>query len=380
MSKIKVTHIITGLDTGGAETALYRLLSATDSAAISSEVISLTDIGPVGRRIERLGIPVRALGMKRGLPSPSTFLRLVSWLRRSRPDVMQSWMYHADLLGGVAAFLAGRRNIVWNIRIAEVPRQNRLTMVIMRINAVLSRALPRKIVCVAEAAKQAHIGYGYDRTRMVVIPNGLDGEEFTASTAEIAALRRQCGFSEDDTVVGGVGRFHPDKGQENFVKAAAIVVASHPRVKFVLVGRDCDAGNARLRGWLSVGGLERHFVLLGERQDIPVCLAVLNVFCMPSSNEGFPNALAEAMAMGLPCVATTAGDAAILAGDAAVLVEPRDERALARGLMDVLAWSPEKRSQLGQRARARVLSEFSIARAERSFRTLYENLVMESRA
>lgn len=380
MSKIKVTHIITGLDTGGAEMALYRLLSATDSAAISSEVISLTDIGPVGRRIERLGIPVRALGMKRGLPSPSTFLRLVSWLRRSRPDVMQSWMYHADLLGGVAAFLAGQRNIVWNIRIAEVPRQNRLTMVIMRINAVLSRALPRKIVCVAEAAKQAHIGYGYDRTRMVVIPNGFDGEEFTASTAEIAALRRQCGFSEDDTVIGGVGRFHPDKGQENFVKAAAIVVASHPRVKFVLVGRDCDAGNARLRDWLSVGGLDRHFVLLGERQDIPVCLAVLDVFCMPSCNEGFPNALAEAMAMGLPCVATTAGDAAILAGDAAVLVEPRDERALARGLMDVLAWSPEKRRQLGQRARARVLNEFSIARAERSFRTLYENLAMESRA
>jgi len=378
--KIKVTHIITGLDAGGAEMMLYRLLSATDSAAFTSEVISLTDLGPVGRRIEQLGIPVRALGMKRGVPSPSAFLRLVSWLRQSQPDVIQSWMYHADLLGGLAAYWAGRRNIVWNIRIAAVPGQNKLTMAIMRINAALSHWLPKRIVCVAEAAKQAHIGYGYDAKRMVVIPNGLDVENLDAKVEDTAALRQQCGFSASDTVIGWVGRFHPDKGQDNFVKAAAIVVASHPRARFVLVGRGCDARNARLRDWLSVRGLERHVVLLGERHDIPVCLAVMDVFCMPSSNEGFPNALAEAMAMGLPCVATTAGDAAILAGDAAVLVEPRDERALARGLMDVLSLSPEKRRQLGQRAKTRVLNEFSIARTERSFRTLYEDILMESRA
>lgn len=380
MPKIKVTHIIAGLDTGGAEILVYRLLSAAPSAEFTFEVISLTDIGPVGKRMERAGIPVRALGMKRGIPSPAAFLKLVSWLRQSQPDLVQTWMYHADLLGGLAAYWAGRRNIVWNIRIAEVPRQNTLTVATMRMGAALSRWLPKRVVCVAESAKRAHIGYGYDATRMVVIPNGVNGDDFHTTTEDTAALRQHCGFSAADTVIGWVGRFHPDKGQENFVKAAAIVAASHPRAKFMLIGRGCDARNATLRQWLAVGGLEQRFVLLGERHDIPVCLGVMDVFCMPSSNEGFPNALAEAMAMGLPCVATTAGDAALVAGDTAVLVQPRDERALASGLVEVLASSHEQRRQLGQRARERVMNEFSIARTERSYRTLYEEILLESGA
>ena len=378
MSTIKVTHVITGLDTGGAETMLYRLLRAASTAGCTSEVISLTDIGPVGRKIERLGIPVRALGLKRSVPSPLAFLRLASWLKRSRPDVVQTWMYHADLLGGLAASWAGRRNIVWNIRIAEVPRRNRLTIAAMRICAVLSRWLPSRIVCVAEAAKQAHLGYGYDATRMVVIPNGLDVDEFKATAADTAALKRKCGLLADDTVIGWVGRFHPDKGQDNFVKAAALVAVEHPRAKFLLIGRGCDSGNETLAAWINGRGLTERFVLLGERDDIPVCLSAMDVFCMPSSNEGFPNALAEAMAMGLPCVATTAGDAAIVTGAAAVLVAPRDERALARGLMDVLAWSPEARRQLGERARKRVAEEFSIARTERRFRNVYEDVLREA--
>lgn len=378
MRKINVTHIITGLDAGGAETTLYKLLSATDTSECTSEVISLTDIGSVGRRIEQLGVPVRALGMKRGLPSPSAFFRLVSWLRRSRSDVIQTWMYHADLLGGLSACAAGRRNVVWNIRIAEVPRQNGRTRLIMRISAALSRFLPKKIICVAEAAKQAHIGYGYDPLRMVVIPNGLTDDDFIASGEDAAALRQSWQLLPDHTVIGWVGRFHPDKGQDNLVNAAAIVVASHPEARFLLVGRGCDEHNATLRGWLAERGLAPHFVLLGERHDVRACLSAMDIFCMPSGNEGFPNALAEAMAQGLPCVATTAGDAAIVAGDTAVLVDPRDERALARGLMEVMLLSPEKRRLLGQRARTRMRDEYSIDRTRRRYAALYEEMLLES--
>ncbi len=378
MSNIKVTHVITGLDTGGAETMLYRLLAAAGSAESKPEVISLTDIGPVGRKIAELGIPVRALGMKRRVPSPLAFLRLAFWLERSRPDVVQTWMYHADLLGGLAAYGAGRRNIVWNLRTAEALRQKGSTLAAMRICAAMSRWLPSRIVCVAEAGKQAHIAFGYDAARMVVIPNGLDADEFDASASDTAALRTKCGLTADDTVIGWVARFHPDKGHDNLVKAAALVVAAHPRAKFLLVGRGCDAGNATLRAWIDDRGLGERFVLLGQRDDVPVCLSAMDVFCMPSNTEGFPNALAEAMAMGLPSVATNVGDAAILAGDAAVLVEPRDERALARGLMDVLALSAEERRRLGQRAKTRVSVEFSIARTAGRFRTLYEDVLREA--
>ena len=131
-------------------------------------------------------------------------------------------------------------------------------------------------------------------------------------------------------MIGSVGRFHADKGQDNFVKATAIVAQHYPAVKFLLVGRDCDVNNAQLMKWLNEKGLQARFVMLGERSDVPVCLAAMDVFCMPSRTEGFPIGLGEAMATGLPCVATNVGDTAVLTGDTAILVPPQNAQALAR--------------------------------------------------
>src|SRR3954466_4387456 len=112
---MKVVHVITGLTSGGAETMLFRLLSHTDREAYETQVISLTDIGPAGENIRELGVPVRALEMRRGVPNPMGVLRLARWLRLDPPDIVQTWMYQADLIGGVAAKLAGGLSVVWAI-------------------------------------------------------------------------------------------------------------------------------------------------------------------------------------------------------------------------------------------------------------------------
>ena len=129
----------------------------------------------------------------------------------------------------------------------------------MKICALLSRWIPKKIICVAEAAKQAHIIAGYDATRMAVIPNGFDFSKFTATQEQRIALRSACHFLENELVIGCVGRFHVDKGQDNFIKAAAIVAQHYPMVKFLLVGRDCDANNVQLMNWLNDDGLQERF-------------------------------------------------------------------------------------------------------------------------
>jgi glycosyltransferase involved in cell wall biosynthesis len=360
---------------------LKRLIESDPASIPNTRVVSLTSLGTIGESLRKQGVKVQTLNLSpSGINIPIVLWRLVKLIRQFQPHIVETWMYHADLLGGLAAFLSGYKNIIWGIRRTSLTSDNPVrTRLTMKACAVLSHWIPKKIICVAEAARQTHIAAGYEATRMVVIPNGFDFSQFTATQEQRSALRQACHFSENDIVIGCVGRFHDDKGQDNLIKAAAIVEQQYPMVKFLLVGRDCDANNAKLMCWLNDYGLQDRFVLLGERNDVPVCLAAMNVFCMPSRTEGFPNGLAEAMAMALPFVATDVGDTAILAGDTAILVPPQNEHALAHGLLEVLALPEKQRERMGQRAKERVMSEFSMEKARSRFEAVYQGIISKSK-
>lgn len=376
LDKIKVCHVITTLSIiGGAQRVLVRLLLANPESTDKKMVVVLCRAGAWGEQLQTAGVNVHELGMKSILDLPRVYFQLRKLISSFNPDIVQTWMYHADLLGGLAARFSGCNNIIWGIRIAAVPATNSLTIMVMKICAILSHWIPKKIVCVAEAARKIHITYGYDANRMIVIHNGFDFSEFTATPEQRTSLRQECQLSEDEIVIGWVGRFHPEKGQENFIKAASIISLSHPSVKFLLVGTDCDKDNKKLKDWLGKFGMQDRFVLLGERKDVPICLAVMDIFCQPSRNEGFPNALGEAMAMGLPCVATQVGDTAELVGDTAILVLPENEKALASGLSEALVLTNEQRKQMGKRTRERVMGAFSIEKVRDQFDAVYKEIL-----
>jgi len=356
---------------------LKRLIVSDPVSIPDTIVVSLTSLGLIGESLRNQGVKVHTLNLSpSAINIPIVLWQLVKLIRQYQPEIVQTWMYHADLLGGLSAHLAGNNNVIWGIRRTSLSLSNSAkTAFIMKICAVLSHWIPKKIICVAEAAKQAHIAAGYLASRMVVIPNGFNFSPFTVTQEQIIALRLACHFSDGDIVIGCVGRFHADKGQDNFVKAAAIVAQQYPTVKFLLVGRDCDVNNAQLMHWLSDHGLQERVVLLGERNDVPVCLAAMDVYCMPSRTEGFPNGLGEAMAMGLPCVATNVGDTAVLTGDTAILVPPQNEQALAQVLLKVIALSEKEREQMGQRAKERVMSEFPIEKVRARFEAVYRDII-----
>jgi glycosyltransferase involved in cell wall biosynthesis len=374
---VKILHIIVCLEADGAETMLKRLIEADPASIPDTMVVSLTTLGVIGDVLRKQGVAVHPLNLSpSGFNIPRILWQLIKCIRHYQPDVVQTWMYHADFLGGLAAKLAGYNNIVWGIRrTALTAKDPKKTVLIMKMCALLSRLIPKKIICVAEAARVAHSKAGYDEARMVVISNGFNFSQFTVTDEQRAALRSECQFSDTDIVIGNVGRFHADKGQDNFVKAAALVAGQYPAVKFLLVGRGCQADNATLMAWLNDNGLQERFVLLGERRDVPVCLAAMDIYCMPSRTEGFPNGLAEALAMALPCVATHVGDTAVLVGDTGVLVPPQDEQALAEGLLTLLALSKEQRHQQGQRAQEQVFSEFGIEKARARFDSVYQEVI-----
>ena len=379
---LKILHIIVGLEIGGAEMMLSRLVgSPSDHADQIHAVVSLTSIGAVGVQLRDRGITVLELRMFSFLSMVSAVVKLVRLIRRTQPDIVQTWMYHADFLGGLAAWLSGHRAVIWGIRTTDVSAGGTLaTSVVRKFCAILSYKIPTLIVCAADASRKAHIALGYDASKMVTVPNGFDFSRLRASASDRNVLRLQCGVEADEVVIGYLGRFHLAKDQENFVKAAGLVAQRHTKVKFLMVGRDLDASNVRLNQWVHDTGAAHRFVFLGERNDVARCLHAMDIFCLSSRTEGFPNVVAEAMYAKLPCVVTDVGDAAILVGDTGLVVPKEDARALAAGLMTTLEKTTGERLALGTRAHARVTAEYSIHRARERFTTVYHQVIQKESA
>jgi glycosyltransferase involved in cell wall biosynthesis len=370
-------HVISGLGVGGAELMLARLVeSPNGNPNHRNVVVSLTSTGKVGVQLKALGIEVHALDMRFALDMPRAFWRLVRLIRAVRPDVVQTWMYHADLLGGLAARMAGIKNVIWGIRTTDVSAGGgRATAGVRWLCARLSHWVPHTIVCAAEASRRVHLALGYRADCMVVIPNGFDLARLHVTPRQVAVLRSECGFASDTVVVGTLGRFNAVKDPKNFVGAAGLLGKKFPQVKFLMVGRDCDAANVQLMGWITATGFASNFVLLGERSDPAVCLAAMDVFCLSSRTEGFPNVVGEAMAMRKACVVTDVGDAAYLLGDCGVVVPKEDSAALADGMAKLLSLSAVDRAELGGRAHARIASEFTMERTRERFEAVYASVL-----
>ena len=245
---MKITHIITGLAADGAENALYHLLAALDRQEYQNDVISLTDRGPTAARIEALGVPVRALGMMRGVPNPLAIRRIAKILRRSRPQIVHTWMYHSNLLGGLAAQAAGGIPVIWGIHHSRVDAQDtkRITVWTVRACAWFSKQLPARIICCANSSESAHVQLGYDAKKMQVIYNGIDTELFRPNPEARVALRSRLGLPADALLIGMAGRLHRHKDHRTFLAAARLLREKFPDVHFVLCGEGLTPDNPKL--------------------------------------------------------------------------------------------------------------------------------------
>ena len=375
---MKILHIIVGLGVGGAELMLKRLAESHRNTIYEHKIISLTTVGKVGLELRKLGVDVRSLEMGSVLDVPRVLWKLSRIIKLETPGIVQTWMYHADLLGGLAARFAGNRRIVWGIRTTDVQAGGvRATTLVRKVCAWLSGKIPHTIVCAADASRRAHIAVGYDATRMTVVPNGFDLTRLVATPEQRVGLRQLCGFDDTHVVVGTLGRFNPAKDHANFVRAAGLVAQRHPEVRFLMVGRELTSDNAVLMHWIEQTGCADRFVLLGERADVAVCLSAMDIFGLSSRTEGFPNVVGEAMAMGVPCVVTDVGDAAMLVADTGVVVPKEDSSALALGLGQLLTLDADVLHAQGQMARQRIVAEFTMMRARDRFEAIYQRVANE---
>jgi glycosyltransferase involved in cell wall biosynthesis len=373
LGKYKFIHVITDLDVGGAETMLKRLLA---QEGVKSEilVISLTDIGKIGLDIEQLGIKVHALYMKGPISFPSALLKLVKVFKVTSPEMIQSWMYHADLLAGIAARLSGIKNVVWGVRGTNPPIGNKQTFFIMKVCAFLSGFIPKKIIYVSKSALDAHVSHGYNSEKSVYVHNGIQLDSLSFDIEGRALIRKQLGIPDSDILVGTLGRLHADKGQDLLVEAIKNLIPSHSNVSFVFVGRDCD----KIPEIMGLNNIEqsitRKIKFIGEQSNIQQWLSAFDIYCLPSRTEGFPNSLLEAMLLGLPCVATPAGDTKIIASDTVSVTDDISSESLTEKLKAMLTLTSEQRSQLGKKASAHAKQQYSIEKAHQNFTKIYAEI------
>ncbi|HEY3041129.1 MAG TPA: glycosyltransferase [Pyrinomonadaceae bacterium] len=374
---VRIIHIISDLSIGGAEMMLHKLLAKSDRRCFEPIVISLIDRGALRERIESLGIPVRTISMKPGMPSPSGLWRLVRLMRQLKPDLVVGWMYHSCLAAQLANFfLAPQRYVIWSIHdsISCLAWEKRLTKAVIRVCAVLSK-LAAHIVFVSQTSRAQHRAFGYHVNNSCVIPNGINVGEFVPSAKARSALRAELGVGEDAYLIGLMGRYHPLKDHANFLQASALLARKHPETHFVLVGRGIDYKNPLLCQSIQDLGLERQTHLLGERHDMPRLAAALDVFSLSSFGESFPNVIGEAMACEVPCVVTNVGDAGLIVGDTGRIVPPRSPQALAAAWNEMINIGPSARIALGQAARTRVIEHFALESVVARYEALYETVL-----
>jgi len=350
---------------------LYKLLSAMDRHQFPVEVFSLEDVGSTGKRIARdLGIPVFSLRSTTGRTSVSAAVRLLAHLRRSHPQIIQTWMYHANLLGGIAGRALGKP-VIWNIRRGSLAHLKRRTLWISRACSAVSSAVPVRIVCCSSDSLERHAAAGYARARMTVIPNGFDLFRFRPDPALRQSVRGELGIGPDNLLLGLIARFDPAKDHETFLRSAALIHARCPGARFLLCGKDVDNRNRRLAEWIDALELGGCCLLLGLRDDVPRILAGLDALVSSSACEGFPNVIGEAMACGVPCVATNVGDSGLIVGAAGRLVPPSDPEALAVGCMELIEMGAHGRAELGDAARLRIETHFGMAAVAAQYQDLY---------
>jgi glycosyltransferase involved in cell wall biosynthesis len=377
---MKLVCIITGTDVGGAQTMLHNVLTRL-SPAFEPHVISMTNIGTIGYNLRALGIPVDSLNMRPGMPDPVAFTRLIRHLRRLKPEVVHTWMYHADLMGGIAARLAGVSALAWCIRHSNLALANNRTqtLAVVKASAFLSHRLPDRILCCSEAARNNHVAFGYAPEKMVVVPNGFDITQFKPDLEARLSVRAELGLPFDTALVGLIGRWEPQKNHAGFFSAAAALHLRRPDVHFLLAGKGVDGSNQTIQRTLAANGLVLVTHLLGQRDDAPRLIAALDVLASSSHGEAFPNVLGEAMASGVPCAVTDVGDSAYIVGDTGRVVCSGDTDGLAHASESLLKLAVEASGALGARARARVAELFEIGKIVRQYEAFYEELASVSR-
>ena len=380
---MKTLHIITALNFGGAEAMLAKLLGQPQSAMTpaNSLVVSLMKPGVVGQQMIARGIAVQSLDLRHPWHLPHAVAQLNRIARHFDPDLVQGWMYH----GNIAASLAGRMTrkrppMLWNIRhsLSRPQAERLMSRAVIRLGARMSRG-PNATIYNSATSQAEHAAYGYCPERAIVIPNGFDCAAFEPDSADRRSrqrLRALFGIEDHVILVAMVARSHPMKDHATAIEAIGRARLAGQDIHLLLAGAGTETLPAKVRAvcenWIPPDRL----TLAGDRRDVAEWLPGCDVIILSSAwGEGFPTILGEAMAAGVPCVATDVGDSKAIVGDGGICVPYGEPEAMAVAITTLCQAGADGRRAFGARGRHRILTRYALPAITERYIRLYENVL-----
>ena len=373
-----VLHVITGLLTGGAEKALVRVAAGLRDLGVTSSVVAFRD-GPIRDELQQLGIRTTIASPAR----PGAFIAHVRSLRRApapeRPTVVQGWMYHANLAGLAYGRMLGIP-VSWGIRqnIGDGQFDKLTTRMVIRAGARLS-SLAAATVFNSTSSMRQHLEHGYTARGAAVIPNGFDVQQFSPNEEFRRAIRDELRLPSAAFVVGHVARLHRVKNHAMFIRVARQVLESRGDAHVVMVGRDVAGTDSALGREIAGTGYASRIHLLDERQDLARLFCAMDLVCVTSWSESFPNVIGEAMACGVTCVSTDVGDVRDLIGSTGVVVPVDDAEAMTSAVLHAASLEAPERAEMGRQCRERIVLNFSASTVARRYSDLYLTLCRAER-
>lgn len=361
MKKIKIVYIITGLGNGGAEMMLFKLIEGLNKVKYEIEVISLLDKGIMGEKLEKLGIKVYELKINK-------FLFFLLSLKKGikickNKDIIQSWMYHADLYALIISFFTHPKKLIWGIRRSdiEISKIKVKTFIIMKINSYFSKYVNIIISC-SVRAKETHIKYGYKKDKIKIIPNGFPIDKYYFIKSAREKIEKELKIDSSKKIVSLVGRWNILKDYKNCLKAIKNVEKEIEDIVLILCGTGINYKNKELVNLIEEINLGGKVFLLDRREDIPEIMSATDVYISSSKGEGFPNVIGEAMACESICVVTDVGDSAYIVGEAGIVVRKENSDELGEAIKKVLNFSKAKKEYMKKSSRERIINNFEISK------------------
>ncbi|MEW5768652.1 MAG: GT4 family glycosyltransferase PelF [bacterium] len=386
-NQIKILRIIARLNIGGPAIHTTILTKRLNPERFQSLLVTGREGEHEGNMLDLLGetdlkpIVIEELGREISLwDDLKAFFKLYCLIRREKPDLVHTHTAKAGTLGRAAAYLAGVPLIIHTFHGHVLhsyfgPLKTKIFLWMERFLAKITH----KIITVSQKQREEILAYGIgDPNKVISIPLGLELDRFINLEPLKGSLRKELNLSGQEVLIGIVARLVPIKDHSCFLSAARIVARRHPEAKFLVVG------DGELREQLEKQtkklGLEDRVIFLGFRGDLERVYADLDMVVLSSLNEGLPVAVIEAMASGLPVVATRVGGVIDLVEDEATgrLVPPNDPQALAEGILELLA-SPTEASKMGRLGRKKVYPSLSAGRLVKDIENLYEELIRNRR-